>query len=83
MLSHRHRRMRRHSCPCPLAGEEIDELIQLGEIGHFRRILEKLNEIENTAPECRDFVARIRGIVDAFDFKRYATVLQEIRGTHA
>ena len=64
-------------------GEEIDELIQLGEIGHFRRILEKLNEIEKTAPECRDFVARIRGIVDAFDFKRYATVLREIRGTHA
>jgi signal transduction histidine kinase/CheY-like chemotaxis protein len=64
-------------------GEEIDELIQLGEIGHFRRILDKLNEIENAAPEYRDFVARIRGIVDAFDFKRYATVLREIRGTHA
>lgn len=64
-------------------GSDIDELIQLGEIGHIRRIVEKLSEIENGSPECRDFVARMRCIVNVVDFKRYVAVLREIRGTHA
>ena len=39
---------------CPrsalLAGNDIDELISLGEIGHVRRIHEKLAEIESNSP---------------------------------
>jgi signal transduction histidine kinase/CheY-like chemotaxis protein len=58
---------------------DIDELISLGEIGHVRKILEKLAEIETSAPACRGFVAQMRSIVDAFDLKRYAATLEAIR----
>jgi signal transduction histidine kinase/CheY-like chemotaxis protein len=77
------------SLPVPIAvavppnGADINELIRLGEIGHIRRIYEKLSEIENDAPECRGFVARIRLIVNAFDLKRYAAALEEIRDADA
>jgi hypothetical protein len=68
--------------------DDIDELIGLGEIGHVRRILEKLHEIENNSPNCGDFVAQMRSIVNAFDLKRYAAALEAIRdrrtsGNHA
>ncbi|MGA8650118.1 MAG: ATP-binding protein [Xanthobacteraceae bacterium] len=65
------------------AAADIAELIRLGEIGHVRAIFEKLNEIEGAAPECGDFVARIRAIVNAFDLERYAVALEEVRGAHA
>jgi CheY-like chemotaxis protein len=65
------------------AGCDIDELIQLGEIGHVTRILERLNQIESNAPECREFIGRMRSIVNAFDFRRYVAALQEVRDAHA
>ena len=64
-----------HAVP---AGDEIDELLRLGEIGYVTRILERLSEIENVSPDCREFVARMRLMVNAFDFKRYASALQEV-----
>ena len=72
------------SASTPLAvprEDDIDELIGLGEIGHVRRILEKLVEIENRSPEYGAFVAQIRPIVDAFDLKRYAAALEALRDT--
>jgi CheY-like chemotaxis protein len=63
--------------------DDIDELISLGEIGHVRRILEKLLEIENVSPQYGDFVAQMRTIVNAFDLKRYASALEAIRSRHA
>ncbi len=65
------------------ASSDIDELIRLGEIGHVTRILEKLSEIERGSPECGEFIARVRSMASAFDFKRYASALQELRGAHA
>ena len=65
------------------ARSDIDELIRLGEIGHVTRILEKLSEIESGSPQCREFAVLMRSMVDAFDFKRYASALQEVRGAHA
>jgi signal transduction histidine kinase/CheY-like chemotaxis protein len=62
---------------------DIDELIRLGEIGHVTRIIEKLNEIESGCPDCSAFIARMRVVVNAFDFKRYASALHEVRGAHA
>ncbi|MGA7790352.1 MAG: ATP-binding protein, partial [Xanthobacteraceae bacterium] len=44
-------------------GSDIDELIELGEIGHFHGIVEKLSAIENGSPDCRDFVERMRCMV--------------------
>ena len=63
------------------ASDDIDELIGLGEIGHVRRILEKLHEIESNSPHCDDFVAQMRSIVNAFDLKRYAAALEAIRAS--
>ena len=62
---------------------DLNELISLGEIGHIRRILDKLSEIETRLPECGDFVARIRTIVDTFDLRGYAAALAGIRDRHA
>ena len=59
---------------CPRC--DLDELISLGEIGHIRRILDKLSEIETRSPECGAFVARIRTIVNTFDLRRYAAALR-------
>jgi signal transduction histidine kinase/CheY-like chemotaxis protein len=61
----------------------IDELINLGEIGHVRRIQEKLNEIEHTAAEYSRFVAQLRVFVNAFDLKRYLAALEAMRCSHA
>jgi signal transduction histidine kinase/CheY-like chemotaxis protein len=63
--------------------DDIDELIDLGEIGHVRRILDKLGEIESGAPECRPFVARMRAIVESFDLRQYLVTLTGIRDSHA
>ena len=52
--------------PVPPGGD-IDELIRLGEIGHVRKIMEKLDEIERGRPDCGDFVIRMRTIMNAFD----------------
>jgi signal transduction histidine kinase/CheY-like chemotaxis protein len=60
------------------ADRDIQELIALGAIGHVRRILDKLNEIDGGMPDCRDFTARMRAIVNEFDFKRYAAALEEL-----
>jgi hypothetical protein len=65
------------------APADIDELIRLGEIGHVTQIIEKLIEIERTSPQCLEFVARMRLMVNAFDFRRYVSALQEVRAAHA
>ena len=65
------------------AGSDLDELIGLGEIGHVRKILEKLRDIEQNSPECGDFVVHMRTIVNAFDLRRYAAALEAIRSNHA
>ncbi len=63
--------------------DDIIELIGLGEIGHIRRIQEKLNDLEHTAPEYSGFVAQIRVFVNAFDLKRYLAALEAARSNHA
>jgi signal transduction histidine kinase/CheY-like chemotaxis protein len=64
-------------------GDDIDELISLGEIGHVRRIQEKLNEIEHTAADYSGFVAPLRAFISAFDLKRYLATLEAMRSGHA
>jgi signal transduction histidine kinase/CheY-like chemotaxis protein len=67
----------------PPPRRDIDELISLGEIGHVRRIHDKLSELERSAPDCRHFVAQMRVFVNAFDLKRYLAALEGVRSTHA
>jgi CheY-like chemotaxis protein/anti-sigma regulatory factor (Ser/Thr protein kinase) len=62
---------------------DIVELIGLGEIGHVRRIHEKLNAIVEAAPGCAGLVAQLRSHVKAFDLKRYVATLEAIRNGHA
>ena len=62
---------------------DIDELIGLGQIGHVRKILDKLREIETNSPKYGEFVGQIRSIVNAFDLKRYAVALEAFRSSHA
>ncbi len=63
--------------------DDISELIGLGEIGHIRRIQEKLNDLEHTTPEYSGFVAQMRVFVNAFDLKRYLAALEAARSNHA
>jgi CheY-like chemotaxis protein len=57
----------------------IDDLYQLGKIGHVRGIQAKLREIEAEDPDNRVFTGRLRTLVANFDLKRYMTVLEAMR----
>jgi CheY-like chemotaxis protein len=56
----------------------VDDLYQLGLIGHVRGIQAKLREMEND-PGSRPFATRMRALVANFDLKRYMHVLEGIR----
>jgi CheY-like chemotaxis protein len=56
----------------------VDDLYQLGLIGHVRGIQAKLREME-TDPTNKPFATRMRTLVANFDLKRYMTVLEGIR----
>ena len=62
---------------------DINELVNLGEIGHVRKIQEKLAGIEREAPEYARFVNQMRTFVNAFDLKRYLAALEDIRSGNA
>jgi hypothetical protein len=51
-------------------------LLRLGRIGHVRGIEAKLNELESDAAVPPAFVARMRGLVTAYDMRRYVGVLE-------
>ena len=57
----------------------IDDLYQLGRIGHVRGIQAKLRELEAADPSNKPFAAHLRGLVTNFDLKRYMTVLETMR----
>jgi signal transduction histidine kinase/CheY-like chemotaxis protein/purine-cytosine permease-like protein len=56
----------------------IDDLYQLGLIGHVRGIQAKLREMEND-PGNKPFASRMRTLVANFDLKRYMNVLEGMR----
>lgn len=57
----------------------LDDLYQLGRIGHVRGIEAKLREIEEQDPATKPFAAHLRTLVSNFDLKRYMSVLQALR----
>jgi signal transduction histidine kinase/FixJ family two-component response regulator len=61
------------------ARHHIDDLWQLGLIGHVRGIQAKLREIEADNPANRGFVALLKGMVDGFQMGRYMATLKAIR----
>jgi signal transduction histidine kinase/ActR/RegA family two-component response regulator len=56
----------------------VDDLYQLGLIGHVRGIQAKLREMEND-PGNRPFASHMRTLVANFDLKRYMHVLEGMR----
>jgi hypothetical protein len=63
--------------------DQIDALIQLGQIGHVRAINDKLAEIEANSPGHGAFVKDLRVIVNSFNLSRFLTVLEARRNHHA
>jgi signal transduction histidine kinase/DNA-binding NarL/FixJ family response regulator len=65
-----------------LPRQQLDELIHLGQIGHFRGILDKLKEIEHGSPGNRHEIARIRAVANTLDLDHYVRVLESMRAAH-
>ncbi len=63
--------------------QDVEELIELGEIGHVSAIRGKLERLAADTPEHAAFVARMRGLVDEFDFHQYAAVLKMLHSHDA
>jgi hypothetical protein len=57
----------------------IDDLYQLGRIGHVRGIHAKLHELEAEDPSNKAFATHLRTLVANFDLKRYMNVLEKMR----
>ncbi|MBJ7402351.1 MAG: response regulator, partial [Bradyrhizobium sp.] len=56
----------------------IEALIGLGQIGYFKGIQLKLDEIGSEHPEHADFVAQMRSLVDRFDLDQYMATLKTL-----
>ena len=63
------------SGPLPSA-QDVQELIDLGQIGHVKAIQAKLDQLGADYPEHGAFVSRMRTLVDDFDFEQYTTTLK-------
>jgi len=57
----------------------IDDLYQLGRIGHVRGIQSKLNELESADPEAKPFATHLRKLITNFDLKSYMQALEAMR----
>jgi len=68
--------------PAPLSTQSlhhVDDLYQLGRIGHVRGIEAKLRQIEAEDADSRPFAAHMRGLVSNFDLKQYMSILEGMR----
>ena len=59
----------------------VDELINLGQMGHIRAIQLKLDEVGVAHPEHAAFVAQMRMLIDRFDLDQYMATLKTLQ-TH-
>jgi len=57
----------------------IDDLYQLGRIGHVRGIQSKLRAMEQEDPINKPFTAHLQTLVSNFDLKRYMSILEGMR----
>jgi signal transduction histidine kinase/CheY-like chemotaxis protein len=62
--------------------QHIDDLYQLGRIGHVRGIQSKLNELESADPANKPFATHLRKLIANFDLKGYMQTLEAMR-SHA
>jgi hypothetical protein len=59
---------------------QVEELIDLGRIGHIRAIQAKLDQIGLEQPEHRAFVSWMHALVDRFDLDQYMATLSTLQG---
>jgi hypothetical protein len=57
----------------------LEDLWQLGLIGHVRGIQARLRELETAEPEAASLAQGLRAMVERFDMKRYMTTIRELR----
>jgi len=72
------------SAPAPAARaavgrHHVDDLYQLGRIGHVRGVEAKLHEMEAEDPAVRPLATRLRGLVANFDLRQYLQVIETLR----
>jgi signal transduction histidine kinase/FixJ family two-component response regulator len=63
--------------------EQLDGLIRLAQIGHFRGVRAKLDEIDARSPEFAASTRELRTILGSFNLSRLLTVLDALRKSHA
>jgi signal transduction histidine kinase/CheY-like chemotaxis protein len=64
---------------CTDSLHHVDDLYQLGRIGHVRGIEAKLRQIEAEDAANGPFAAHMRGLVSNFDLKQYMSILEGLR----
>ena len=57
---------------------DVEELIDLGQMGYIRAIQLKLEEMAKDQPEHADFVAQMRSLIDRFDLDQYMATLKTL-----
>ncbi|HEY3679502.1 MAG TPA: ATP-binding protein, partial [Bradyrhizobium sp.] len=57
---------------------DVEELIDLGQMGYIRAIQIKLEEMATNRPEHADFVTQMRSLIDRFDLDQYMATLKTL-----
>jgi signal transduction histidine kinase/CheY-like chemotaxis protein len=57
----------------------LEDLWQLGQIGHVRGIQSRLRDFESQEPQAQPLVRALREMVGRFEMKRYMTTIRELR----
>ena len=57
---------------------EIEDLLELGRIGHVRGMEAKLNALEQRHPDCRHFINEARELTRGFQLKRLGELLEAL-----
>ena len=57
----------------------VQDLYELGRIGHVRGIEAKLDQLQAASPANEPLAGHLRGLVASFDLKRYMSVLEGLR----
>ncbi len=59
--------------------QHLEDLWQLGQIGHVRGIQARLREFESAEPEAGSLARALRSMIDRFDMQGYMTTIRELR----
>ncbi len=69
--------------PHAFSSQQLEDLYQLGKIGHVRGIQAKLDEIEHEHPANARFAGELRELIGKFEFKRFMSALRNVRSIEA